>query len=157
MKRERMGECEVMRDEMTTRCPHSASTAAPTACSVCAPALSSVRAVCCLLGLGDGNVPKAREEWKKSRPRVGPRSECPRYRGNSFSFSFLPRDFCDGGIDRSTDSICAQYDLGVAAGQETRDGETSPVQPCQLLPEQEMGASRQQGPPYWIEIRNLNH
>jgi hypothetical protein len=105
MKRERMGECEVMRDEMTTRCPHSASTAAPTACSVCAPALSSVRAVCCLLGLGDGNVPKAREEWKKSRPRVGPRSECPRYRGNSFSFSFLPRDFCDGGIDRSTDSI----------------------------------------------------
>ena len=45
------------------------------------------------------------------------------------------------------------------AGQGRRDerGETSPVQPCQPLLEQEMGASWQQGPPYLTEIRNLNH
>jgi len=29
-------------------------------------------------------------------------------------FVTMSRDFCDGGIDRSTDSICAQYDQGVA-------------------------------------------
>ena len=47
-------------------------------------------------------------------------------------FVTMSRDFCDGGIDRSTDSICAQYDLaGGRAGQERRARRD---EPCTTLP-----------------------